>query len=47
MTGHLFSDMPGSVAHRNVEIQMQLATGDVRRLLSVPIANGTITLSTK
>jgi hypothetical protein len=37
MTGHLFLDMPNSVARRIFEMQMQFATRDVHPLLTVQV----------
>jgi hypothetical protein len=37
MAGHLFLDMPSSVAVGIVEMQMQFATGDIPPLLNLPV----------
>jgi hypothetical protein len=37
MAGHLFLDIPSSVAFGIVEIQMQIAAADILQLLSMPV----------
>jgi hypothetical protein len=37
ISGHLFLDMPSSVALGIVEMRMQLATADIFQLLSMPV----------
>jgi hypothetical protein len=38
MAGHLFLDMPSSMALGVVEIQMQLVTADIFQSLSLPVS---------
>jgi hypothetical protein len=37
MAGHMFLNMPGSLALGIVEMQMQLATADIPQVLGMPV----------
>jgi hypothetical protein len=47
IAGYLFLDTPSSVTLGIVEMQTQLAMADSLQLLSMPVANGRITLLMK